>query len=300
MNEAQASNLVAEALGVQPLSAKHQTFGHNSVTFDVKLPERNVIVRANTNPQVFATTENNIAVLGGLGLPVPKVLASDMTKARYPFGWMILDKIPGRDLRYELGTMTPAQITHLAEQIVGFQRQVSLLPQGKGYGYVGIGESAPFTSWWELIRPGDNNQTAETANDVVNLWQARVQAQMRNFEVYFRAVPPTCFLDDITVKNVIVQNGELEGLIDFDCVCYGDPLYWLALTATGVVSDVGAPGLFYVQELKRFWELTPEQEQIFALYAAAISLDFLRSFSEAETPQWNARMLAAVKLWMNM
>lgn len=219
MNEAQAINLVADALGVHPLSAIHQTFGHNSITFDVELPERNVIVRTNTNPQMFATTERNLAVLGGLGLPVPKILASDLTQALYPFGWMILDKIPGRDLRYELGTMTPIQMTRLAEKIVGFQRQVSLLPQGGGYGYVGIGETAPFTSWRQLIRSADNYQAAEAANGVVNLWEARVQAQMQDFEVYFRAVPPTCFLDDITVKNVIVQNGELQGLVDFDCVC---------------------------------------------------------------------------------
>ena len=122
---------------------------------------------------------------------------------------------------------------------------------------------------------------------------------MQRFEAYFRAVPSTCFLDDITVKNVIIQHGELQGLVDFDCVCYGDPLYWLALTATGVVSDVGTRELFYVEELKRLWELTVEQEQIFALYSAAMSLDFIRRFSEVETPEWNARMLAAVERWMN-
>lgn len=300
MDEAQAMNLVAEVLGVQPLSATHQTFGHSSTTYDVTLPDYNFMLRANTDSRVFATTKRNLAVLAELGLPVPKVLASDLTQTCYPLAYMILDKIPGRDLRYELEAMTPAQMTRLAEQIVGFQRRVMSLPQGNGYGYVGIGEAGPYTSWWELIRPGNNNETAEAAKDVVNVWQVRVQHQMRQFGFYFRSVPPVCFLDDITVKNVIVQNGELQGLVDFDCVCYGDPLYWLALTATGIVSDVGTRELFYVQELKRLWELTPQQEQVFALYSAVISLDFLRRFSEAETPEWNARMLAAVERWMRV
>ena len=171
MNEAQAMNLVSEVLGVQPLSATHQTFGHNSVTFDVTLPTRNVILRTNTDARVFATTERNLVILAELGLPVPTVIASDFTLNHSPFAWMILNKMPGRDLRYELGSMTPEQMTHLAEQIVGFQRRVMSLPQGKGYGYVGIGEAGPCASWWELVRLSDSQETAEAANDVINLWQ---------------------------------------------------------------------------------------------------------------------------------
>ena len=183
MNAAQAMNLVAEVLGVQPLHAEHQTFGHNSVTFDVTLPTRNVILRTNTDARVFATTERNLAVLAELGLPVPTLIASDFTLNHSPFAWMILNKIPGRDLRYELGAMTREQMTRLAEQIVGFQRRMMSLPQGSGYGYVGIGEAGPYASWWELIRPGDNNETSESTNDAVNVWQVRVQRQMRRHEV---------------------------------------------------------------------------------------------------------------------
>jgi len=40
------------------------------------------------------------------------------------------------------------------------------------------------------------------------------------------AVPAICFLDDLTTKNVIVQDGVLQGVVDFDHVCYGDPLFW--------------------------------------------------------------------------
>ncbi len=296
MNEEQILSLVAQTLGKQPLSATHQAFGHNSVTYDVALPGRNVIVRANANPQVFATTERNLAVLAGLGLPVPTVIVFDLTKTHHPFAWMVLDKIPGRDLRYELAAMTSAQMTRLAEQIVDFQRRVTRLPQGSGYGYVGIGEPGPYASWWELLG-FDKNAPPASQTDNIRLWQGRVQKRMQNFAPYFHSIPPTCFLDDITVKNVIVQNGKLQGMVDFDCVCYGDPLHWLALTSVGVVSDVGARGLFYVDELTRLWQLTHQQEQVLALYSAAISLDFLRRFAPVETAQWNARMWAFVEQW---
>ena len=111
-------------------------------------------------------------------------------------------------------------------------------------------------------------------------------------------VSPICFLDDITVKNVIVQNGALRGLVDFDCVCYGDPLYWIGLTATTVACDVGTEELFYVDELCRCGELTAEQRGIAALYAAWIALDFLHRFAAQETDAWRARMLAAIDVWL--
>ncbi len=280
MNNLQVIALVEDVLGVQPSTVIFQPFGHNSVTYEATLPGRSVIVRMNADASVFAATERNIAVLRGLGLPVPVVLASDLSKTRYPFAYLLLEKIPGRDLRYELAGMTPVQMTRLAEQIVGYQRRALTLPLGTGYGYVGIGETGPYASWRELVRSEGE------------------PVQVSRFEAYLRQVPPACFLDDITVKNVIIQDGELQGLIDFDCVCYGDPLYWLALTAVGVVSDVGAPGQFYVSELKRLWGLTPPQESVLAFYCALMAQDFVRGMADQETPEWNKRMQEATGKWL--
>ena len=309
-DEAFVIQLVADVLGEQPIRVTHMPFGHNSITYQVSLPDRHLIVRTHQDPHVFAKTEHNLTILADLGLPVPSVLASDLTKTNYPFAYLILPEIPGRDLRYELNAMTPDQMTRLAAQIVAFQRKVETLPQGTGYGYVAIGEPGPCASWWEVIRPseGIENQFESKAKgkqgpreaDVVARWEARVLKEVAGFEPYFLQIPPICFLDDTTVKNVIVQQGELQGLVDFDCVCYGDPLYWMALTAAGVVSDVGIRELFYVEELKRFWGLNEQQQQVLALYSAWIALWFVRRFATEETPDWKERMLTAIESWMEV
>lgn len=299
MNETHALNLVAETLGEPPLSAIPQTFGHCSVTYEVVLPGRSVIIRMNRDARVFSTTADNLAVLAGLGLPTPMVLTVDLSRGHVPFAYMILDKIPGRDLRYELGTMRFEQMTRLAEQIVGFQQTVGGLPQGRGYGYVGIGATGPHASWWDVPDHKAEERDAQ-GDEKIARWQDRVRRQKERFEPYLRSLPSTCFLDDITIKNVIVENGELQGLVDFDCVCYGDPLFWLALTATGIVSDVGMRELFYFEELKRLWGLESEQESVLALYSAGCALDFLIRFSLSETPEWRARMQAAVEQWITL
>src|SRR5579864_1436559 len=251
-------------------------FGHSSVTYDVCLPNRNIILRTNDNPAVFKGTARNLEILSRLGLPVSHVITTDLSKSRYPFAYMILEKIPGRDLRYELSSMTAAQMTRLARHIVAFQRKVATLPQGTGFGYVPIGETGRFSSWWELVQHETLKNTVGQSSEM-DRWLERVQRLAREkFSGYFEQIRPTCFLDDVTIKNVMVLSGELQGLVDFDCVCYGDPLFMVALTAAGIVSDIGTRELFYVEALCEHLELKLEQRQVVALYAALFSLDFIR------------------------
>jgi aminoglycoside phosphotransferase (APT) family kinase protein len=294
----QVLSLVAQTFGEVPLRASRMAFGHNSVTFDVALPGRSVIVRTNARAIVFAHTERNLAILGDLGLPVPRVLASDYSKVRYPCAYMILPKLPGRDLRYELPAMSAAQMTRVAEQIVGYQRLVATLPLGNAFGWEAIGETARFSSWWDLIQAelADRIERA-SAGPLADL-VARLGRAIARYEPALRAVPPTCFLDDVTIKNVIVEQGELCGLIDFDVVCYGDPLFQIALTATGIVSDVGHEALFYVEELCRLWPLTGEQRRLVWLYAAIFGLEFVQRMQRDETPEWETRMLGTVEEWL--
>lgn len=286
----QVRALVRGALGEEAGAVTHQSFGHQSLTFDVALAGRSVIVRTNSNTEAFAATERNLATLAGLGLPVPRVLAADLTGEGLPFAWMILDKIPGQDLRYELGAMTKAQTTRLAEQIVGFQRRVMALPAGTGFGYAPLGETGPFASLWDLLHEGE----AAT----VGVTEPRLAALVRAREEYFRQARPACFLDDITTKNVIVQGGELQGLVDFDLVCYGDPLFWLGLTITVLASDLGPRERFYGDELRRLMALTAEGRRLVALYAAWISLGFVQRFGAGEGEAWRARVDAARAGWL--
>ncbi len=134
--EAFVRQIVREAFGVDATGVEHMTLGHSSQVYDVALPDRSVVVRLNPHPRVFAGTERNLATLRALGLPVPHVLACDLSLGRYPVAFVILNKIPGRDLRDALPEMTREELAVLAQQIVGFQRAVGALPLGTGFGYV--------------------------------------------------------------------------------------------------------------------------------------------------------------------
>lgn len=253
------------------------TGGQANTVFAITLDSgERVVLRLHTRSDGFVGTVHTMACLKALGLPVPAVIASGLARE---FSWLILSWTPGCELRWVLAEMTPAQQTRVAEQLVGFQRQVCALPQGEGFGYVPPGTKGTHTTWLELL--AKHPRLAEAPAEIA---------------AYLEEVPPMCFLDDITGKNVIIENGALTGLIDLDYVCYGDPLYWLALTHVGLVCDT--LGEFYATELIRLWAPRPLESRVLAFYSALMADDFLTWFSDAESPEWQQRMRAAQARWL--
>jgi aminoglycoside phosphotransferase (APT) family kinase protein len=286
--------LVAETFGGVVRSSVRMAYGHGSVTYRVAVEDASLIVRTNVDPNVYSGTLANLDTLRALGLPVPTVLGSDLSRQRFPFAYVITDTFAGRDLGYELAEMTGAQMTSLAEQIVGFERRASRLPLSSRYGFMPIGAAGTHARWIDAVRAdrgevlsgdvtagavtagavtvrsvvaGDDAELSTLIDDVNRLFD-RVEPRLDRIE-------PTCFLDDLTTKNVMVHAGALQGVVDFDVVCYGDPMYWLALTQVAVLSDVGAPGQFYVDELTRLWSPSAFERANLALYSGLHAIEFL-------------------------
>jgi aminoglycoside phosphotransferase len=288
--------IIKQHFGTELLTATRMSFGHSSSeVYDVVLPQRQVIVKLNREATALEGIQKNLTILAELGLPVSKVLYADMSCTQFPVAYVVLGKIPGRDLRYELDAMTKIQMTTLAEHLVTFQRRVLLLPRGRGFGWVPLGETAPFASWADIVQR-DLRQGKEVLGreSLVNLHKS-IEILSEQFDNYFANVQAVCFLDDITTKNVIVQNGELSGLVDFDTVCYGDPLFWLSLTQTAVAADVGASGQFYVDELLRFWNADATEKQVIQFYTLLHAMDFLALAVRTNDLALRERLLE----WMN-
>lgn len=300
MDEQQVMELVTQTLGIKLLSAERMTLTHSGNTvYDVTLPESHVIVRLRgTDKNAFSKTAQNIRALAELGLPVPRVLAEDTSLTHYPFCYIILEKIPGRDLLYELASMTRAQMTQLAERIVSVQQAVARLPQGTGFGWGHIVEGGRDPAWFDVFQSETERLPPVSDGGPLSDYKFRLHQQRLRFQPYFQDLKPICFLEDLTTKNVLLKHGELQGLIDFDCVCFGDPLWMIGLAAGCIVNDIGRQELFYIQELCRCWNLTEQQHRIVAYYAAQKAVGFLEhALSEQDGPR-TERLIASVEQWL--
>lgn len=238
----------------------HMPFGHACVTYRVEAGSEAFILKTSGAMDAFKYTLSHIRTLESLGVPVP---GEPVQGNREGVEFLAYRMIPGRDLRYELPTMSRAQMTRLAERIVEIQRAVATLPTGEGFGWTPLGCPGPFASWLDVL-----------ARDSTGCPEP-VARQVRLIERYLRDHPATCFLDDLTVKNVIVRDGELQGIVDLDFFCYGDPMYMVSLAQTTVVLDVGFDALFYTDEIRRLWGLSPEQERALDVYGAVQGWSFL-------------------------
>jgi hypothetical protein len=113
--------------------------------------------------------------------------------------------------------------------VIDFERRTASLPEGRGYGYAGIGEMAPHGIWRDAIAFGTFSH-GYSPSAIDSALVGRVERALYSAMAYLDQVRPTCFLDDLTTKNVIVAEGVLRGVVDFDVVCYGDPLFQVGLT----------------------------------------------------------------------
>jgi len=277
--------LIESELKETPTKISHMSFGHGSKTYEVELSDKSVILRTNTKASAYVGTAKNIRELGGLGLPVPRIISESTDPTEYGFVYMILEKIPGRDLRFELASMSKQQIEVVAKQVAGFELLVESLP-AEGYGYAPIGQRGRYDSWTEFLRAQLGVRTP--ADEYTALLKNKLGDLVDRLEPELLRVKSTCFLDDLTTKNVIIENGTLRGVIDFDVVCYGDPLWWLSLTGIAVLADLGREHFYYAEELRRIWGVDRDTRRRLALYENLHALDFM--IRAKEGPDWVARM----------
>ena len=211
-----------------------------------------------------------------LGIPLPKLLHADMTMQRHAFPFVILERLPGRDLSFMVDSLSHNELRGLAWRLARVQAIVTDLPPGRGYGFAPRMEG-PFShvSWKDSIAASlsRSRKRIRDAGIVSEHHIDRVEAASDCLTTYFASVQPTPFLHDITTKNVIIDTTRLSGIVDVDDLCFGDPLFLVGLIRMALLAN-GHDALYadaWVDVLR------PNKEQRAALdfYTASFCVDFM-------------------------
>lgn len=244
--------------------------------FDVELESgRSVVARLGLpgSPTAFAGAEYWSRTLRPLGVPLPVLLEAGQDGG---IPYLILERLPGTDLGLVYRSLSREQKQSLAERIAGIQRVVGELPEGRGFGYVPH-QDGPFPqrTWLDVVQSSLDRSRRQIARARVFDRDAvtRVEAALGPLHRYLSAVRPRAFLDDTTTKNVIVDAGRLSGIVDVDVVCYGDPLFTVALTRMALLNAGEEPD--YVAHWCECLELTSDQRAALSLYTAVFCVDFM-------------------------
>ncbi len=279
-----AAALIRRALQVEPLALVPQLLTQSGNTiYRADLPDgRKVVLRISPQRSTFAYTAHNLGALRALGVPVQHVLAVGPLASGGSF--VILNWLDGFDLKFALPSMRADQMIRVAGHVSDCQRRVASLPRSHGFGWAPVGQDAALAHWTDLF-----GTPAGAAFDDAPTPLARLRARLRTvratLEPYFETCQPVCFLDDLTTKNVIVDNGTLSGFIDIDFVCYGDPLLQVGSTLAYLAADVGDTGRAYGDALIDRCALTGDARRAMYFYAGLWTTGFLAT-AEAAGDAW--------------
>lgn len=274
-----AAAVVRRSLGTPVQTISRFPTGLAHYVFDVLTADgRRVVARLGRSGQkgTFASAVYWHQRLAPRGIPLPALLTVDVQPSPGAFPFMLMDRLPGRDLGDEYLALSVSQKRRLAQELAQIQRNVSELPPGPGFGFArSYDDPSLHASWADVLRASlARSRTRMQAVMLVPTSHVdRVARKLASYSTYFAAIQPTAFLDDTTTKNVLVHDGQLSGIVDVDVVCFGDSLLTLALTQMALLKR------HFTTEYITFWSdalgLTAEQQTILTLYTAIFCVDFL-------------------------
>lgn len=247
-----ASRLIHELYGVVPEKVARFPTGNHHYVFDCQLPDgREMVAR-------IAIPSERDAIRGGIywnhelyrkGYPLPELYFSDVA-SEYPY--MILEKIAGKDIGQLISSLNDSEMDAIAKRLMQFQSQVAADYPANRFGYAVFPEEAPHASWVDELRSSLELSRRRIQNaGIVRLdFADEVEQELNRMESELRQLPALAFLHDITTKNVMVFRGQLVGIVDIDSLCFGDPLFQIALTRMALLSD--GSSLRYSEYLLRY------------------------------------------------
>lgn len=258
MNQQFAADVCKNIFGEAPTHIKRFSTGLGNYVFHIKIGTIDYVFRCGEQP--YHQTLHYLTELQALGLPVARVIANGLHQGLY---YMIVTYLEGRELGDIYPSLSEAEKQTIAQEVVRIQtRAAQLQPSG----------TCNWPQWVnDMLKRTRTRITANGYFDpelVDRLFP--IALRLRN---YFETLSPRVYLDDITTKNLLIQNGHVSGIIDVDWLEYGDPLTFAALTNMALLNL--EYDTTYVSYLLDQMQITPEQHRAFQFYTLMFCVDFM-------------------------
>jgi len=257
--------ILEKELGESPRSVERMTTGLANEVYRAVLSSQTVIVRLNADPNCMIGSEQHIPLLRSKGVQVPDILASDYSKNFVPFAYQIQTKTEGQDIDAVIESLSDNQLREIAGEIAHIINALKVLPTNGKFGWVGNDDEPLYDTWLEVLEPNKIIERNQKTGVVGQTYVDAYQQILSRFRPYFEHVPSTFYYDDMSSKNVLINDGKFSGLVDLDTMAYGDPL---ELVGRIEASWFGTTyGETYTNAVEDALGLTPEQREIVTAYA---------------------------------
>lgn len=210
-----------------PKFIRRITIGICKEVYEVGLKDRIVIARLSPYDRFLMGSHDHIPKFKALGIKVPNILAEDYSKNQIPLSYQIQSKIDGYDLGEVIETLSDKQLKTLGKEVAHIFNKVKTIPSSNKFGVIWGGRDDEVSDTWtermyiwieESKERGLKTGVMDSKiEEIANILYAR-------YKSYFSNVIPTTYYGDICSKNIMIQNGIFNGLVDLDGLTQGDPL----------------------------------------------------------------------------
>jgi len=266
-----ATEILSRELNIVPTKLARFTTGNCHSVYYVEAKNDRYVLRVTSeaNKIYHFGSVKWLNELVKLAVSVPKILSH----GRYgeDIYYVLITFICGKDLGEIYHTLNDYQKRDIVKALSDIQKKVATLPSKKSYGH----GDASFVTWSEAIKNHIERSRKRIRNNNVfdmGLCDA-VDEIMGTLENYFSGIEPVAFLDDITTKNVLIHEGRLDGIVDIDEICYGDPLLTVGLTKMALLAM--RADTRYIDYWLDEMQVNDVQMQAVTFYTLLFCIDFM-------------------------
>lgn len=278
-NEVIASSIVANMTQENVISATRFTTGDQFFVYAVKTENHEYVLRIaspNQKSKFIAGIDWQEKLIP-LGIPLAKFIHTDLNEQYSPFPALLMNRLPGDDLCNVYSTLSAADKKQLAIEMVNIQTKTNTLPNGSGYGIMESYEAAPeANTWFDFIMNRlmlFKKIIHETGVFNHALVEQAIQLAIKNKDSLL-SVKPKPFLWDASERNVLIHEGKITGIVDVDDLCFGDPLFVIALTSVALACD--GYDTLYADYWAEALSLNPTEKNRLAFYKLFYVIVFMR------------------------
>lgn len=237
-----ALDILRELTNETAVSVEKMETGNQNYVYAIKTNQSDYVLRL-TLPiyrESFVSAMYWQQQLLPLKIPLAKFIAQDLAGKVSPFPALLMHRLAGSDLGKIYHRLSDAQKKALAQEMVQIHQKTRVFSCGNGFGYaISHEQKLPYQSWYDFLMHDLSVAADRIAKS--KLFDSEIIANVfsiaKILEPQLTAVKPSPFLHDTTVKNVMVSDGQITGIVDVDTLCFGDPLFVLALTYAGSEAD---------------------------------------------------------------
>ena len=231
-----------------------------------------VILRLNRDKNPLKGSDRFIPLFKAKNIPVPTILSRDYSKKTIPYAYQILSEIKGNDIGEIIGSLTKPQLKNIAKEISSIFNKLKKLPTNGKFGWVGYKDINLHNSWTKAVKDNINITISRgkktkilNTKDIIFLHEI-----FEKNKSYFGKVKSIFYYDDMSSKNVMINKGRFNGIVDLDGVSYGDYLETIGRIKASWYGTKN--GKYYTECIMTEQRLSKNQIKITTIYALLHSL----------------------------